>query len=388
MNLQQLAFKNLGRNKLRTLLTILGVALAVLTFVMLRTVVTAWYTAVDFAAKDRIASRNKVSFVVTVPKRYVEEIREVPGVVEATWANWTGMKDPNRPNEFFSVLAVEPKSFAKVYDEMSLTPGELEAWVSDKRSAVVGDVIAKKLGVKVGDKVTLEGTIYPGNIEFNVAGVYKATRRSLDRSQFLFHWDYLNDGLPAFRQDQIGWIVARVNTASGSADISRKIDQKFENTDIPTLTMSEKAMNNSFMGMFAGILGALDIICVIMLGVLGLLLGNTISMGVRERTQEYGVLRAVGFLPKHVMMFIVSEAVFMGLIAAAMGIVISYPIVEWGMGRFLEEEMGGWFPYFRIAGSTLIAATLLSVFLSVVAGVLPGLRASKLSVLDSLRKVG
>jgi putative ABC transport system permease protein len=125
----------------------------------------------------------------------------------------------------------------------------------------------------------------------------------------------------------------------------------------------------------------------VVLLIMMLILGNTIAMGVRERTNEYGVLRAIGFQPKHIVIFILGEAVTVGLCAGVMGLALAYPLVELGMGRFLEENMGGFFPYFRIEKTTMVAAVVLAMGLSLAASLIPAYRASRLSVTDALRRI-
>lgn len=301
--------------------------------------------------------------------------------------SWFGAKDPRDANNFFASMAVESKTFFKVYDEMVVSPEDMERWLGDRKGAIVGDVLAARLKVKPGDTVTLEGTIYPGNWQFNVSGIYTTTRKSIDRSQFIFHYDYLNESLPERQRDQIGWMTARIDDPSRSADISAAIDKIFDEKDVQTATMSERAMNLSFMAMMSAVLTALNVVSVIILLIMMMILGNTIAMGVRERTREYGVLRALGFEPKHVRIFIIGEAATIGLLAGFIGLVVSYPIVELGLGRWLEENMGAWFPYFRIEPATMVMAVLLSMGLSLAASLIPAYNASKLSVTDALRRV-
>jgi putative ABC transport system permease protein len=388
MTILGVAAKNLTRNNVRTLLTVLGASAAVLAFVLIQTVLTAWAVAAEYAAKDRIGTRHKVSFVMQLPKRYIDTVRGTQGVTSATYMNWFGGKDPKDPDNFFATLAVDPKTFFEVYDEMVVPPEQKTAFFEDRRGAIVGDVLARKLGVKVGDRVTLQGTIYPGDWQFNVVGIYSTTRQSVDRSQFVFQWDYLNETLPERRRDEIGWIVSRIDDPSRSGAISGAIDKVFDEKDVQTVTMSERAMNLSFMGMLSAVLTALQIVSAIILVIMMMILGNTIAMGVRERTNEYGVLRAIGFLPKHVLLFILGEGLAIGLVSAAAGLLVSYPIVELGMGRWLEENMGSMFPYFRIEPETAVLAVVLTVALAVAASLWPALRASKLEVTQALRRVG
>lgn len=386
--LLRIAARNLLRNGTRTFLTILGSAVALVAFILLRTVLSAWNIGADYAAKDRLGTRHKVSFVMELPKRYVDDIRQVPGVKKATWANWFGAKDPRHPDEFFANLAVDGSSYFDVIDEMILSDEDRSRWLADRRGAIVGDVLAKKLGVKVGDKVTLEGSIYPGDWEFVVDGIYTASRKSLDRSQFILHYEYLNDSLPADRKDQIGWIMTRIDDPSRSADIAQAIDRLFDEKDNQTVTMSERNMNVSFMAMFSAILTALDIVSLIILLIMMMILGNTIAMGVRERTREYAVLRAIGFMPSHIRLFVVGEAATLGLASGLAGVALGYPVVDRLMGRAIEENMGAWFPYFRVEPTTLVATVTVAVVLSTLAALVPGIQAGRIVVTEALRRVG
>ena len=215
MTLTGLAFRNLSRNRARTLLTILGVGVATLTFLLLRTILYAWTSAADYAQKDRVVTRHKVTFVMGLPKRYVDDVRNLPEVKLAGYASWFGGKDPKHDREFFATLAVDP-SYLDVYSEMAISKDQLEKWKTNRTGAILGDVLANKIGVKLGDKITLESGIYPSQPDapwtFTVDAIYTTTAKSIDRSTFLFHYDYLNDGLPEKRRNEIGWIVARANT--------------------------------------------------------------------------------------------------------------------------------------------------------------------------------
>ena len=391
MNMGVVAVRNLGRNKLRTLLTIAAVSVAIVTFILLRTVLSAWTAGADHATKDRVGTRHKVSFIMPLPKRYLEEIKQIPGVKGAAGANWFGAKDPKHETEFFGSFAVDPEEYLEVYDEIIIPPEQREAWFQNRTGAVVGDALAKKMGWKVGDRVTLAGTIYPGDWEFQISGIYTALRKSVDRSSFMFHYDYLNDSQAvanANSKDLVGWIVSRIDDPSRAAEISKTIDARFEERDQQTLSMSERAMNTSFIGMISAILKAVDVVSLVILFIMVLILGNTVAMGVRERTHEYGVLRAIGFLPKHLAAFVVGEAVTVSVAGGVLGVMISYPFVQEGLGRFLEENMGAFFPFFRIDPATIVWALLLAMLLGAVAAALPAYNASRLKVIEALRRTG
>ena len=388
MTLFGLAARNVKRHKVRLVLTAVGAAVAVLAFMCLRTVVTSWNAAADAAAKDRIATRHKVTFIMPLPKKYIDDIRGLKEVTDATWANWFGGKHPTRESEFFATLAVDVPSFLTVYDEIVIPKAQADDWKADRTGAVVGDVLAKTFGWKVGDKVTLRGTIFPGAWDFTIRGIYTAKRRSVDRNTFWFHWDYLNESLPEWQQDQIGWIVTRIDDPRRSAEISKKIDNMFDDRDEQTITMSEKALQQSFLGMFGEILTVIDVVSVVILIIMMLILGNTIAMGVRERTNEYGVMRAIGFMPKHIVMVVLGEAISVGTLGGLIGLLFAYGLVNGAMGPLIETQMGAIFPYFRVAAATALVATILAVVLAIAAALPPAYRAARLDVIQALRKVG
>ncbi len=387
MTLFGLAAKNALRNRFRTSLTVVGVAVAIIAFVLLRTVVTSWNLGAEYASKDRIATRHKLSFVIPLPKRYVDNIREVPGVKAVTWANWFGAKDPRNPDIFFANLSVDAKTFLDVYDEVELPAEQKQRWLEDRQGAIVGQSLAKQLGLKVGDTFTMSGTIYPGDWVFHIDGIYTSNRKSFDQSSLMFHWDYVNESLPESRRDKVGWVVSRVDDPGRGAEVGAAIDRIFDQYDNQTLTMSERAMNLSFLGMFSAILKAIDIVSGIILFILMMILANTIAMGVRERTSEYGALRALGFSPGHIRFFIIGESATIGLVAGVLGIALAWPLVNRAVSRMIEENMGSMFPYFRIETSTVVVAMVMALVLGALAGVVPAIQAGKLTVVNALRRV-
>jgi putative ABC transport system permease protein len=390
MTLIGIAARNVLRSKTRAFMTLAAVAITLFVFVLLRTVQTAWTAGADYAAKDRLGTRHKVSFVLPLPKSYIDKVHADKaglGITDATWANWFGGVLPGREQDFFATIAVDPESFLRVYDEIVVTPEVKESWLTNRRGALVGDVLAKKFGWKSGDKVVLSGTIFPGNWEFEISGVYEARQKSVDRSTFWFHWNYLNEAVPERSKDRIGWIVSRVDNPSQAAEISRRVDALFDDRGDQTLTMSERAMANSFLGMMSAMLTALDIVSIVILAIMMLILGNTIAMSVRERTNEYGMMRAIGFMPKHIAIAVLGESVTVGLAGGLAGLLLSHVFIDKGMGPWLEENMGGFFPYFGIASSTAILALGLAMLLGAVAALIPAMRAARLNTVEALRRV-
>lgn len=385
MSLVRLAATNLLRNPLRSALTVAGVAIAVVTFLLLRTVIWSYNVAADQAVPDRVVTRHKVTFIMTLPKKYIEDIRATPGVKAATWATWWGGKEANHPNEFFATFAVDPDSWLQVYDEMVIPPEQVTAWREDRQGAIVGDLLAEKFGWKVGDTVTLESGIFPGEWQFHLSGIYEVTRKTFDRQTFMFHWNYFNENMPEGNKEQIGWVTAR--TTGSPTEVGRAIDAGFDERDIQTLSQDEATFQRSFLAGFSAILSAINIVSYVILGIMTMILGNTVAMGVRERTPEYGVLRAIGFLPKHLVILVLAEAGTLGVAGGIAGIALAFPVVQWGIGRFVEENMSGLFPYFRISGGNAAAAFVLACTLAAVASGIPAWEASRLKVVDALRRV-
>jgi putative ABC transport system permease protein len=394
MNLASVAAKNVLRNKFRAVLTVMGVAVAVLTFMMLRTVISAWTAGAEYAAKDRVVTRNKVTFVMPLPKRYVDQVRSAPHIKLTTYSNWFGGKDPKHDREFFAAFAVDHTTYFQVYDDILVPKDQLDTFNHDPQGAIVGDQLAKKLGWKLGDKVFLASGIYPreGDWEFHIDGIYTSKSKAIDRNSFMFRWDYLaNDPVAARRSlgrdSTVGWIVSRVDDPKSSADVSVALDKLFDDQEIQTESQDEHAFNQSFLASFSAVLTAIDIISIVILAIMALILGNTIAMGVRERTNEYGVLRAIGFTGGHLVVFILGESVLLALAGGALGILLAYPFINNGMGKWLEENMGNFFPNFSIEPNVTTSAILASILLGVGAAAIPAYRASKLKVVDALRRV-
>ncbi|MCX4243610.1 ABC transporter permease [Paraliomyxa miuraensis] len=394
MTLVGLSVKNIRRNRLRAVLTVLGVAIALLAFVFIRTTLDAWSTGAEHAAQDRLGTMHKVSFTMDLPRTYFEELDgtrgTVPGVKAATYQNWFGGKHPVREQEFFATIAVHSDTFFDVYSDMAVPPDQLAAWKEDRQGAIVGEALAKQFGWSVGDDVTLLGTIYPGDWKFTIRGIYSATRRAVDRTQFVFHWTYLNESIKDTMPEQterVGWISTVIEPGARGADVAQAIDAKFEEHDVQTRTMSERALSMEFMGSFGAILTALDVVSGVILVIMMLILGNTIAMSVRERTNEHGVLLALGFRPKHIALFVMGEGLAIGLLGGLAGLCLSYPFIN-GMGRWIEDNMGAWFPYFQIPIDVAITALLLAMLLAGLAAVIPAYRASRLDVIDALRRIG
>jgi putative ABC transport system permease protein len=386
MTLLRLALRNAGRNRGQTLLTVLAIAFGLVCFLLLRTVLWAWTVAVDEGVKDRIASWNKVTFQLPLPSAYVGRARAIEGIQATTFANWFGAKDPRHPGEFFSPLAVDTDTYFRVYDDMEVAPAQLAAWRDDRQGAILGDALLAKLGYKIGDRVTLQGSTYPGDWQFRIVGSYRSKSRTVDRSQFLFHWKYLDDSVPDTQRSQVGWLMSRVDPKR-TVELSRALDALFEDQPIQTLSMSEQSMKLVFLSNFSALLDAVNVICGVILGIIVLILGNTLAIRVRARTHEYGVIGAIGFRRREIVGLVLGEAAIVGAIGGGVGLGLSYLLIDRGIGPFLEANIGSFFPYFRLPVAAAAVGLAFSMGGAVAAAVIPALRTARLDPVDALRKI-
>lgn len=388
MNYAVMVVKSSVRNRTRALLTIVGMGVAVLAFVFLRTVIDVWNAGVTASAEDRLATRHKVSITMPLPKTYYNKILDsVPDVAALTYANWFGGVYSKDEHAFFANFAVDGTTYFDVYNEVVMAPDQRAAWMAEPSGAVVGQVLAAKYGWKLGDKVTLTGTIYPGDWTFIISGFYTATTKAFDQSSFFFHWKYLNDGEPESMKETIGWLGIRVKDPSRGAAVARSIDKLFDSSEAETLTESERAFNLSFISMYSALFTAIDIVSIVILVIMTMIVGNTIAMGVRERTHEYGVLRAIGFKRKHLLGFVLGETLLIALFGGLLGIGLAWPLVN-GFGVFITDNMGSFFPFFALTWNTVAVAATLSIAVGLISAVLPAVGAMRIPVTGALRRLG
>src|SRR5512146_839790 len=301
MKVFKLIFKNTLRHKLRTTLTVLGIAIAVIAFGLLRTVVTAWSIGVEASSANRLITRQAVSFIFPLPYAYRDKIASVPGVEEVTFSNWFQGVYIDK-NQFFARLAVDANTIFDVYPEFVLSPQELSVFKKEKNSCVIGIDIAKQYNLKIGDVMTIEGDIYPGRWEFVVRGIYKPKYKTTDATQMLFHWDYVDDRMreeAPVRAGDVGWYVVKLGDPSKSAEISEKIDALFKNSPAETKTETERAFQQGFLAATSAIITSMNVLSFVIIGIIMLVLANTMIMSARERTREYAVFKTLGFSAKH-----------------------------------------------------------------------------------------
>ncbi|GAA5183806.1 ABC transporter permease [Niveibacterium umoris] len=378
----RLIFRNAWRHRLRTTLTLLGMVVAVLAFGLLRTFVDAWYAGVESAAANRVISRNAVSLVFPLPLSYRDRIRAVPGVKQVSWANWFG-GIYKEPRNFFAQFAIEPASYLKLYPELLLSDEERADFIRDRRGCIVGAKLAEKYGFKVGDTITLRGTIYRGDWSFVVRGIYHAASKKTDVSTMFFHWDLLNESLKKISPryvNNIGVFVTEVEDANNVAQISLDIDAQFKNSAAETLTETEQAFQLSFVAMSDAIITAIRAVAYVVIIIIMAVMANTMAMTARERTAEYATLKALGFKPSFVGWLIFGESLLLAWIGGAVGMLLTLPATH-----ALGASLGAFLPGLDASNATLLSQFFAATLVGVVAAIAPVRRAMSIRIVEGLR---
>ena len=383
----KLVFKNIFRHKLRSLLTLLGLVVAILAFGLMQTVVNAWYAGSDMASAQRLVARNATSLVFPLPVYYRERIRAVDGVSAVSTSNWFGgiYKDMT-PANFFAQFAVDHDNFFDLYPEFRTNPEELAAFKRDRRGAMVGRLLADTHGFKVGDVISVKGTIYPGTWEFVVRGIYEPKDETTITRQLYFHWDYLNEQIKRFyprRAEQVGVFIIQIADGSRAAEISQAIDREFRNSLAETLTETEKAFQLSFIAQTETIVMAVRVVSFVVIVIIFAVVANTMAMTARERLAEYATLKALGFGPGFVAALIVGESLMITALGGAVGILATFPVAAG-----FKAALGSFFPVFKVAPETVVLQAASALAVGVLAGIVPAIRAARVKIVEGLRYIG
>ncbi|MGA7160436.1 MAG: FtsX-like permease family protein [Bacteroidota bacterium] len=387
MKVLKLVIKNLLRHKLRTFLTILGLSFAVFAFGFLRTIVTAWNSGVASSSLSRLITRHAVSFIYPLPLSYLDQIEKVPGVTKVSYAYWfQGVYKDQSFDNFFPRYAVDADNFLSMYPEFVIPPDQLETFKKERNSCIVGKKIMDKYGWKLGDIIPIEGDIYPGHWQFVIRGVYTGRDRTVDETQMFLQWSYLNEQLKQtalYRADQVGWYVIQIASANDAASVSENVDALFADSPAKTKTETEKAFQQSFVSLSSAILTSLEVISYVIIGIILLVLANTIIMSARERIREYAVLKTLGFTAGHVAGLIAGESLVISGIGGCLGIVFVFP-----MAAAVAAGFPTMFPVFNVEISTIVLSISFSLLVGVLASIFPAIRSSRIKIVDGLRQIG
>ncbi len=385
MNFPRFVFRNAARSPFRAGMTVLAVAITLVAFVLLRTMSRSWTERVAQTPSDRVVTRHKIGWVPRMPARYAAEIRKMPGIVTAMGGRWADIHQPGNEREWFDGFAVEARPFVDMHDEIVAPKEVREAFVAARRGALISKEMVKKHGWKNGDILHFKCEPCTGMLELVVVGVYESSRHGFAKMTIWYHLEYLNELLTPDVKDTISIVSSKIREPRDGAAIARAIDVRFDPADDQTRTFEDKALNMIAIGGLGAILEAFDTVSVLVLGVLLLILGNTVAMGVRERTQEHGVLRAIGFQPGHVTALVCGEAAVLGVTGALAGLLLSVPLVELFLSAMLEEKMG--FPPLHVYADVAVLSLAAGILLGPLAALGPAWQAARLEVVTALRHV-
>lgn len=392
--MMRLVLVNLFRNKLRTVLTLASVFVALFLFSSLGAILDTLQAAADSGSRERLATRHSIALTNFLPYSYKDRILTIPGVQRVCTQIWFGARDPNDRRSFFTQFAVDDDFWPMYRNDLHLVqwsepavsvpvpPGQdphLAAYFAERSACIVGVDLLKKKGWKLGQTIHLEGTIFAGTWDFTIRGAYeKLPGGTWDNQMLLFHHEYVVEKGMGGRQ-LTGVFKLAVPDKSRSAAIARQVDEMFENSDNATKTESEQAFGAGFVSMFGNVPFALRMIGFAVVFTILVISANTMVMAVRERTSEIGVLKTLGFSDGAVFGMIVLEAAIIttgGGLAGAL-------LAKFG----LEGKPLAFLPSMVISWGTVLTAIGIAIGLGAVSGFIPAWQASRLRIVDALRRV-
>jgi putative ABC transport system permease protein len=381
----KLIIRNAFRHKLRSTLTIVGVAIAVIAFGLLRTLVGLWYLGAERSSASRLVTRNAISLIFSMPISYKDRIRQVPGVTGVSFGNWFGGVYIDEKH-FFANYAVDPESYLDLYTEFVLPPDQKVAFIRDRRGCIAGKQLADLYGWKLGDQITLRGTIFPGQWTFILRGIYKGAEKGTEERMLLFQWNYLNETLrkilPA-RADQAGFYIIGVKSPDIAAEVSIDVDKLFRNSLAETLTETEKAFQLSFVSMTESIMIAIRIVSYVVIVIIMVVAANTMAMTARERIVEYATMKTLGFGWFPIAATVFGESLLISGLGGLLGAVLTFPAAHW-----IEIELAQFFPLFSVSPETIALEMAAALTVGVVAGIFPTWSAVTIRVAEGLRRIG
>ena len=378
MKFMRLIWVNLLRNKRRTILTVLSVTVALFLFTTLRSVVTALDAVSEVGSEARLITRSATGITFALPQSYFERLRAQEGVQSVSWANWFGGIYVNESN-FFAQLAIDHETYLAMYPEMAIPDDQRQAFLNERTAVLVGRGLMERFGWTLGQNVTLQGTIFPGDWDFTIRAVYVPDDPSFGDQLFFFHYDYLYEGVNG--NIIPGWYVIQLNDPGAAPAAIDRIDRMFENSSSPTKTETEKAFNASFVTMWGNIGFLVKAIGTAVFFAILLVAANTMMMAGRERIGENAVLKTLGFQDGLLFRLVLAESLLITLLGGALGVFGAK--LMFGPGNPVSSFIQG----FEVAWSTVILGLVMATLLGMISGIVPAWQAMKLPVVQALRRV-
>lgn len=382
MTLSRFVVKNAFRNKRRSGLTMLSIAFSLLLLTLMMTIWRSFY--IDQGPPEsalRLVTRHRVSIANFMPKAYREKIRGIPGVLHVAQYNFYGGKyKDDRPENFCVQFGTDPDEIFNVYTDRSIAPDELKAWQRDRAGAVVERKLAQRLGMKVGDRIHIQKSFMPIDLDLTVRGIYDAPPGD---SAILYDYKYIEESAN-WVNAQSDLFIARVDSPEAMTRVAQTIDAMFRNSPQPTKTETEKAFQLSFIAMMGNVKAFIMGISMAVVFAILLVSGNTVAMTIRERIREVAVLKTLGFTRQAILAIFISEAVTLSLIGGLLGALGAIGLVHVVANSPQGQMLGA----ITVTAPTLAVALLVAASVGLVSAFLPSYRASRLQIADGLRHVG
>ncbi len=392
MRFAPLVLKHLRRNWIRTLSTVLAMAVCIFLICTLQTVVDAVNYGLHLGNASRLVTRHYVSLVFNLPNSYKNKIAAVPGVTNTTIVNWFGGMYRGDMKYFFPNMAVEPEAFLQIYPEIMLPEDQKQAWFHDGRGCIIGRQLAEKWGWKVGDHFQLESFIPPYRVgkpfDFVVDGIYDTDPvkyPGTDLTAMYFNYKYLYEATG--QRAGIGTLTLLIDDPKNAGRISKAIDAEFENSDTPTKTETEQAFRASFIAMAGNLALLLNGIGLAVAFTILLVTANTMSIAVRERQQEIGVLKTLGFPSGLVMALILIEALLLGVMGGALGLLFAGGAIHALPHVPFVGDVVRQFPGLGLSPKIVSYGLGTALLLGLLAGFVPSLLAYRARITEVLRQV-
>ena len=377
MKYARLVWVNLLRNKRRTILTLLSVAVALFLFSTLRSVVTALDAVEEVGSETRLITRSSKGITFSLPPAYFERLRAQDGVQGVSWAVWFGGVYVDERN-FFAQFAVDVDTYLSMYPEMRIPDDQRVAFEQERTAALVGTGLMERFGWSLGQTVTLQGTIFPGDWEFTIRAVYEPDDPAFGEQLFFFHYDYFYERTG---WAIAGWYILQLEDPDDAPNVIARVDQMFENSSDPTETETERAFNAGFVTMWGNIGFLVRAIGTAVFFAILLVSANTMMMAARERIGENAILKTLGFPDSLISVLVLAEAVTITLLGGALGVFASK--VMFGPGNPVNNVIPG----FEVTVETVTLGLGIAALLGIVSGIVPAWQALRLSVVESLRRV-
>ena len=384
MKFRALILSNLFRKKVRLTLTLGSFAVALFLFAFLAVVRDAFNRGGDVAAANRLVTINRVSIIQPIPLADRDKILQIRGVQSVTHDNWFGGVYQDEKN-FFPQFAIDPETQRQVFPELVVPEDQWNAFLKDRQGAIAGASTAKRFGWKIGDRIPIKTTIYgSGNDawEFNLDGIYHGQRKADDETQFWFQWDYFEERVPERNKGQVGWDTVKLDSPDDAIRVAKAIDAQFANSPYETKTDTESAFAASWVKQFGNIEFLILVIGSVVFFTLLLVTGNTMAISVRERTGELAILKAIGFKNGSILLMILAEALAIALIGGLLGLALAAVAIP-----VLGSALSGMLPNLILSKSMLSAGIGFALLVGAVSGLLPGIGAMRLRVVEAFRKV-